>query len=448
MAELSATKLNADNHLLLDQPLLRLPLELQRRNFKKSQIVIDHEQKQTTSLLQKAAKSASTASTEETLKSMDVMIARMEKLKRNLETLHTEEDTLHDQSAKRIRHLQELYEIPSLLDVKYENWSRTRLDRLLVDYLLRAGYLDTAAVLAKAKNVEDLIDLNTFVACHHIADSIQKGETKDALVWVKDNRDALKKLLEKTAPSSSSPQMISTLEFELRFQEYIGLLKQVPARPIARFEAAEHAKKHLTPHALSHAAQNRAVAGLLAQDPSNPTEPYAEYFSPSRWTVLSQLFVDTHHLLFNLPARPLLHVALSAGLSALKTPACHSSLNPASAAVPEEHAKFAPAQHRGALSSIGASLCPICSIELNELARSVPYAHHTKSSVENDAMMLPNGRVYGRDRLLELVKKNLRANAGTLKTTGSIDKVTEGPVIDPVTGNHYSWNDLKKVYIT
>ena len=33
-------------------------------------------------------------------------------------------------------------------DVKYEVWSRTRLDRLLVDYLLRHGYNESARALA------------------------------------------------------------------------------------------------------------------------------------------------------------------------------------------------------------------------------------------------------------------------------------------------------------
>ena len=407
--------------------------------------MIDHEQKQTTSLLQKAAKSANTASQDDTLKSIDTMIARMEKLKRNLETLHAEEQTLHDQSAKRIRHLQELYEIPSLADVKYENWSKTRLDRLLVDYLLRAGYSDTAAALAQAKGIEDLIDLSTFTSCHKIADSIQNGETKEGLAWIKDNRDALKKLLERNASGSATPPSISTLEFELRFQEYIELLRQVSGR----FEAAEHAKKYLAPHAQSHPDQNRAIAGLLAQDPTNPTEPYTDFFSPSRWSFLSQLFVDTHHQLFSLPARPLLHVALSAGLSALKTPACHSSLNPASAAVPDERAKLAPAlYHLGTgASGIGSSLCPICSTELNALARSVPYAHHTKSSVENDPLMLPNGRVYGRDRLLELEKKNLRMNP-SLRGADERSGETKRVVVDPVTGDQYRWDALKKVYIT
>ena len=106
-------------------------------------------------------------------------------------------------------------------------------------------------------------------------------------------------------------------------------------------------------------------------------------YSPSRWTSLATLFLTTHHTLYSLPPRPLLHNALSAGHSALKTPACHSA--------------FTPSSTNNANATI--TVCPICSTELNELARNVPYAHHTKSIVENDPVVLPNGRIYGSERL-------------------------------------------------
>lgn len=115
--------------------------------------------------------------------------------------------------------------------------------------------------------------------------------------------------------------------------------------------------------------------------PANTTQQ--SLYSPSRWTHLSSLFLSTHHTLYSLPSRPLLHIALSAGLSALKTPACHSA--------------FTPSSTNSANATT--TVCPICSTELNELARNVPYAHHTKSIVENDPVVLPNGRIYGSERL-------------------------------------------------
>ena len=140
-------------------------------------------------------------------------------------------------------------------------------------------------------------------------------------------------------------------------------------------------------------------------------------YSPSRWDSLADLFVQTHHEIFSLPARPLLHIALSAGLSALKTPSCHS-----------KHASST-----ANASSTTTSVCPICSTELKELARKLPYAHHTKSYVENDPVVLPNGRVYGRDRLLEV-----SAKVG----------LVPGLVKDPTTAQIFEADEVRKVYIS
>jgi macrophage erythroblast attacher len=140
-------------------------------------------------------------------------------------------------------------------------------------------------------------------------------------------------------------------------------------------------------------------------------------YSSSRWNNLADLFVKTHHELFSLPPRPLLHIALSAGLSALKTPACHSAY----------------ASSSSNASSSTTTVCPICSTELNELARNLPYAHHTKSYVENDPVVLPNGRIYGRDRLMQM-----SAKVG----------LDDSHVKDPTTGEIFETSTVRKVYIS
>ena len=351
------------------------------------------------------------------------MIARMQTFKRKVEELNTEEEGLHDHSSKRIKHLNDLFEVSSLSDVKYDQWSRTRLDRLMVDYLLRSGYSRTAATLAEAKQISHLIDLETFTACHKIAASLERGETKEALRWITGNRNSLKKLI-------NVPYKTITLEFELRLQQYIELI-----RAGKTIEATEHASQHLSPHAQSRSEPVMHAAGLLAQQPDTQAQPYKDYFSAARWQELANLFIETHHTLLTLPVQPLLHVALSAGLSALKTPACHSAYNPASSSTPG-HARIAA----------NSSLCPICSMELNDVARSVPYAHHNASSVGSDPVVLPNGRIYGRARLEDLQRKLNMAGMGSAgPDEPEIGK--EGDVLDPTTGERFTWQQVKKVYI-
>jgi macrophage erythroblast attacher len=142
-----------------------------------------------------------------------------------------------------------------------------------------------------------------------------------------------------------------------------------------------------------------------------------DVFSQDRWRDLADLYVKTHDTLLSVPATPLLHIALSAGLSALKTPSCHS---------------HNPEDSIPSVSQMSNTVCPICSTELNELARPVPYALHTTSHVDPETVMLPNDRVYGLRRLKEFGHK-----AG----------VPSGRVKCLTTGEVYHDDDLKKVFI-
>ncbi|KAF7592607.1 GID complex subunit containing RING finger motif [Aspergillus hancockii] len=403
-AELTSTKLNAENHLLLDQPLLRLPHELARKNFKSVQRIVEREREYILPSLKETANASlsNDQTPDQTLAALDSMISRMQGLKRKMESLHQEEKKIHGQSRKRIQHLESLHQIPSLADVKYDQWSRVRLDRLVVDHMLRSGYTESARQLAQDRNIEDLVDLNVFVQCQRIAESLRRGETKDALQWCNENKAALKKIQH-------------NLEFELRLQQYIELVRTGDKKKFV--EAMVHAKRFLTPYTESQSMEIHRAAGLLAFPKDTKAEPYKSMYAPGRWVYLSDLFVRTHHELLSLPSRPLLHIALSAGLSALKTPSCHSAYTSSSS---------------NSLSTT-TSVCPICSTELHELARNMPYAHHTKSYVESDPIVLPNGRIYGQQRLLEMSKK--------------VGCVEVGKVKDPTTGEVFEESEMKKVYI-
>ncbi|KAI9714742.1 MAG: GID complex subunit containing RING finger motif [Bogoriella megaspora] len=418
MNEFVTTKLNADSHLLLDQPLLKVPSKLAQRTFKNAQRLVDHEQKHIVEKL-KATASASLSGTSP-LEDLDAMIVRMNTLKRKLETLQEEESSINQQTRKRLQHLQDLYDIPSLADVKYDEWSRVRLNRLLIDYLLRNGFVSTARQLAREKNVEELVDVDAFVQCHKIEARLRKGDLTQCLNWCSDNKQSLKRTN-------------SNLEIELRLQQYIELLRSSDTNKA--IEATLHARKYFTGHP-DHTFTTRA-AGLLAFSPDtetnrykarfaddwgnyalHPTKKLQEMYSLDRWSYLASLFVKTHHEIFSLPSRPPLQIALSAGLSALKTPSCHSSY----------------ASSSSNANSSSTSLCPICSTELNDLARNVPYAHHTKSFVENDPVVLPNGRIYGRDRLWAFNEKY---------------GILQGKVRDPTNPQQvYDEAYIKKVFIS
>jgi macrophage erythroblast attacher len=406
--------LEPDTHILLDQPLLRLPHELLRKNFKTAQRHIDQASKNVTKDVQSAGNGA--ADRNATLAALEATLAKAQTLKRRLEQLHAEEQELQRQQRVRIEHLEQLHTMESLSDVKYDRWAHTRLDRLLVDYLLRLGYSETARELASENDIADLVDVDVFDDCHRIEQSLLLRRTNDCLAWCTDHKQALKKIN-------------STLELELRLQQVVELARQGDMK--TKVDAMLHARKHLA--AGQDTEFGLRAGGLLAHDPDTLVEPYrvrtlstslrcccADYlqmmYSVERYTHLARQFVKTHHELFALPSQPLLHIALSAGLSALKTPSCHS-----------QYALQANA-------NTGAPVCPICSTELNELARNVPYAHHTKSYMEDDPVVLPNGRVYGRERL-----KRLNHKLG----------VRKGRIRDPTDlENEWDEEDVRKVFIS
>ncbi|TQV92617.1 hypothetical protein V2A60_009090 [Cordyceps javanica] len=410
MAEHEQSTLKHGEHLLLDQPLLRLPNELLRKNFRSAHFTIEKDTTALKTLLKDAATAAASgrATQQDALRNLDAMLGRMRGVKRKLAAHAHEEERLHTQAAARIVHLDQLYTLRSAEDVGYEAWSRRRLDRLLADYLLRQGYNGTAEQLARERGMEALVDVETFKSMSRIREALLGGSIAEALAWCTENKKELRK-------------MESKLEFLLRFQQYIELIRTQSQPKL--LEAIAHAKKHLIPYWYTYPVEVKQAGGLLAFPPGRAggNHAYAHLYSPARWAQLADVFTTAHNSLLGLPSAPLLHLALSSGLSALKTPACHSS-----AADKNGGNKPPP-------STIGHGVCPICSVELNDLARNVPYAHHTKSHVEHDLVLLPNGRVYGRQRLDEHSKK-----AGL---PGDLVK-------DVLTGDVFASDGLKRVYIT
>ncbi|KAL5326447.1 hypothetical protein ACEPPN_004132 [Leptodophora sp. 'Broadleaf-Isolate-01'] len=265
MADHITSKLNPDTHLILDQPLLRLPFELLRKNFKVAHFNVEKESTSVKTLLKETgltSQSPTASSPADILKNVDSMLARMRGLKRKLASCAEEEARLHQQSASRIRHLGELYGMQSLDDVKYEEWSRTRLDRLLVDYLLRNGYKESAGALAREKGIEDLVDVETFVQMGRVRESLLNGRVTEALAWCNENKKELRR-------------MESNLEFMLRFQQYIELVRTQDQAKLV--ESIAHAKKYLLPFRESYPKEVQQACGLLAFPPGTRADAYAKY---------------------------------------------------------------------------------------------------------------------------------------------------------------------------
>ena len=179
-----------------DQPCLRLPYELLRKNFRSVHVPFDKDSKSVTSLLKETATTALNGKTspQDVVKNLDQMLVKMRGLKRKMNAVAEEEDRLYRQMDARLDHLRELADLNTVDDVKYEAWSRQRLDRLLIDYMLRQGYNSSAKALADARGMRDLVDIDTFVAMSKIRTSLEHGNVHEALVWCNENKKELRKM--------------------------------------------------------------------------------------------------------------------------------------------------------------------------------------------------------------------------------------------------------------
>ncbi|TPX41690.1 hypothetical protein SeMB42_g05036 [Synchytrium endobioticum] len=351
--------LNQDGLLSLEQPLVRVPLEQFRRAFKTSQKYIEKDLAAlATTTADLALKSGTGALLpDEVCRSLDAVADRLLKLKRKLEESKNEEFLYTQRSKTRLDHLNELSAMPGADTEEYSRWSKTRLDRILVDFMLREGYTRTAETLANESGLKELVDIELFLQSRRVVEALMNRICTPCLQWCAENKSSLRK-------------MKSTLEFNLRLQE-----------------------KHLTPWSETHLQEIQHAMGLIAFTPDTTCDVFRALFDIDRWQELIEQFQADHYTLNSLTSQPLLYMTLQAGLAALKTASCYQQPN----------------------RNIN---CPVCAADtFGVLAERLPCSHHVNSCIvcrisglimneDNPPMVLPNGYVYSYQALTEMAEKN------------------------------------------
>jgi macrophage erythroblast attacher len=173
-----------------------------------------------------------------------------------LQQLRLQETTVIKKTGKRLEYLNQLMDIKSVESEEFDRWSKIRLNHLVVDYLARQGLNQSATKLAHEAQIEDLVDLDLFVQTRKVIDSLLNRSCVEALQWCLENKSALKK-------------MKSSLEFQLRLQEYIELVKDRQFGP-----AIVYLKKHLISWSDTHLKEIQQASGLLAFTRSTPCSQY------------------------------------------------------------------------------------------------------------------------------------------------------------------------------
>ncbi|CAA6675535.1 unnamed protein product [Spirodela intermedia] len=317
------------------------------------------------------------------------LVSRLQGLKRKLEEGGRAENLQVQRCRGRLNHLDAL-----TLDSQAE-WNSNRLRRVLVDYMLRMSYYETAEKLAISAGYR----------------RSSKRRSGPALAWCAENKTRLKKSK-------------STLEFQLRLQEFIELV-----RVDSNMQAIVYARKHLALWAASHMKELQRVMATWPFKSNTECATYKVGFlvcyiialsfylircclSRSNGTVLSSCSSWSFANIYGMTLEPLLNIYLQAGLTALKTPFCY-----------EENCTKED---------------PLSQESFRRLATSLPFSKQQNSKLvcyitkelmdtENPPLVLPNGYVY---------------------STKTMAKRNDGKIICPRTGYACNFSELIKAFIS
>ncbi|CAG7681241.1 unnamed protein product [Allacma fusca] len=337
-------------------------------------------------------------------KMLGVLVERLVSLKRKAGDSIADELEVARAVRKRVQHLKgynptpEGVVAPVSQCLNNANWRRTRLNRMLVDHLLREGLYDTAKMLSEGLGIKDLTNIDLFWAAKEVEESLKRHETGRMVAWCYENKSKLRKIR-------------SSLELEVRVQEFVELV-----RCGKRFEAVRHARKYLA-DTEGHDQMSAIMKcmGLLAYPADTAIQPYSELLSNDRWQYLIGQFRTEHARLYQLTPTSVLGAVVQAGLAALKTPQCYRPTT--------KNAN-----------------CPVCTEPLSTLASVLPYAHCAHSQLvcaisgeplneNNPPLVLPSGYVYGTKSLHDMARTN------------------GGNVICPRSNRIFSLREADKVYV-
>ncbi|KAF5922097.1 hypothetical protein HPG69_007185 [Diceros bicornis minor] len=405
-----------------------VPYETLNKRFRAAQKNIDRETSHVTMVVAELEKTLSSCPAVDSVVSLlDGVVEKLSVLKRKaVESIQAE-----DESAKLCkRRIEHLKEHSSDQPAAASMWKRKRMDRMMVEHLLRCGYYNTAVKLARQSGIEDLVNIEMFLTAKEVEESLERRETATCLAWCHDNKSRLRKMKgrqsehdaktgRKSRVASGSPKEsedlgmetikgkpeVSCLEFSLRIQEFIELIRQNK-----RLDAVRHARKHFSQAEGSQLDEVRQVMGMLAFPPDTHISPYKDLLDPARWRMLIQQFRYDNYRLHQLGNNSVFTLTLQAGLSAIKTP------YPSGCGGPLCSAPLGLASRPQCYKEDGSSKspdCPVCSRSLNKLAQPLPMAHCANSRLvckisgdvmneNNPPMMLPNGYVYGYNSLLSI----------------------------------------------
>ncbi|KAH7442534.1 hypothetical protein KP509_03G092900 [Ceratopteris richardii] len=389
-----ASRLNdhVSESLKLEYQLMKVPFEHLKKSMRSSHRLVEKEMNAVVSSVAEAAEKD--MSKEEAVQHLTSLVSRLQRLKRKLDESNKCEQTEVQRSKARLDHLEMLHSGGKEVQSK---WNSIRVDRILIDYMLRLHYYDTASKLAEASGIQDLVDIDIFLDAKKVIQCLRNKDCSEALAWCAENKSKLKKSKSK-------------FEFKLRVQEFIELV-----RGEHMMDAIAYARKYLASWGSTNMKEVQQAMATLAFKSNTECAGYKLLFDSKQWDDLIDQFKQEFCKMYGMTTESLLHIHLQAGLSALKTPFCFEE-----GCTKED---------------------PLSQESFRQLAAPLPFSKHIHSKLvcyitkevmdeHNPPQVLPNGYVYSTKALEEMAKLN------------------NGNITCPRTGFVCNFSELSKAYIS
>jgi len=382
----------------LEHSFLRVPCENLNQNFRTGKRAFD---KEIGAILEDIGKSARLWSDRTAARGH---AARLRILRRQLEELRAEQSPMMGRLSMRLVHLRHGADVlqwtpesgPLPVGTPYASWYKllqdleggpegggvdqrgswvkVRMDRFLVDFMLRQGLYNTAEMLSSSPHLDPFVDIDTFKSSKKVIDALCRRDCSEALSWCIDNRRRLAK-------------MKSSLEFLLRIQEFVQLVSKDRIS-----DAITYARTYLAPLASQNQEEVQRALGLLAFKSNTSCTRYRDFYSQDRWYQVIQQFKDDYYQLNGLTRDSLIEMTLKAGMAVTKTIYCSNE-------------------------KTRQVNCPTCNEPFRSLAEPLPRNLQVLSVLicnisgrpmneNNPPIVLPNMNVYSEQALQEMAAKN------------------------------------------
>ncbi|MBA0872980.1 hypothetical protein Goshw_024689 [Gossypium schwendimanii] len=225
--------------LKLEHQFLRVPFEHFKKTIRTNHRTVEKEVSAIISSVTDVADSDE-ISKDDAILSLTSLVSRLQGIKRKLEEGSHAENLQAHRCRARLDHLD------SADAENLSEWNNVRLKRILVDYMSRMSYYDSAMKLAESSNIQELVDIDVFQEAKKVIDGLRNQEVGPALAWCADNKSRLKKSKSK-------------FEFQLRLQEFVELV-----RAENYMRAISYARRYLSPWGATHLKEFQRVMATLA----------------------------------------------------------------------------------------------------------------------------------------------------------------------------------------